>query len=57
MRNIIQFPVTLQEKLDALDWAIQEALKTEAIGDVKAVALQEARKDVLREGITVPGAA
>jgi hypothetical protein len=57
MRNIIQFPVTLQEKLDALDWAIQEALKTEAIGDVKAVALQEARKEVLREGITVPGAA
>jgi hypothetical protein len=46
VRNLLKHPITRQEKLDALDWAIQEALADGGVGDVRPAALREVREAV-----------
>lgn len=41
MRNILEYPITIEEKIAALEAAIAQALDTEAIGDITPVALSE----------------
>lgn len=53
MRNLIKYPITLQEKLDAIDWALEQ-LPEDLVGDIRPAALQEVRDLVLREGVKVP---
>ena len=55
MRNLLRYPITLQEKLEAIDWAIEKFSTTEqGIGDPTGAALQEIRKDLLRQGTGTP---
>jgi hypothetical protein len=42
MRNIIQYPITLNEICDALDQASQEILDSGVIGDMRPVLFSEA---------------
>jgi hypothetical protein len=56
MRNLIQYPVTLQEKLDALDWAIAAAEREEgeSVGSTLSLSLREARRDLELTGTRMP---
>lgn len=49
MRNVLQYPITQDEMLEALDWAIaqyQELMEKHdaPLGDIIGVALQEVKK-------------
>lgn len=46
VRNTSQYPVTKEEKLEALDWAIEKARQTDAIGGIKGHALTLVREEV-----------
>jgi hypothetical protein len=56
MRNLIQYPITLQEKLDALDWAIAAAEREEgeSVGSTLSLSLREARRDLELTGTRMP---
>lgn len=48
MRNINEYPIHLQEKLEALDWAIDRATeqKDDSFGGVLVEALKQSRHDI-----------
>jgi len=49
MRNIIEYPITTEDKIAALEVAINLILKEEAVGGVEAVALSEILLDLQKE--------
>lgn len=49
MRNIIEYPITTEDKIAALEVAINLILKEEAVGGVEAVALSEILSDLQKE--------
>jgi hypothetical protein len=46
MRNILEYPVTIDEKIDAVRRAMTEASKTEAVGDIAPYALSLVLEDL-----------
>ncbi len=48
MRNTAQHPVTKEEKLAALDWALAAWQREQRVGGITGAALQEARRDIER---------
>jgi hypothetical protein len=53
MRNIVQYPVTLQEKLHEIEEARAraEAEMGDSVGDISLVVWDEIRRDVLRANV------
>lgn len=46
MRNIIEYPITTEEKIAALEAAIQHALEDQGVGGIEALALSEVLDDL-----------
>lgn len=46
MRNIIEYPITIEDKIATLETAIKLILKDEAVGGVEALALSEILSDL-----------
>lgn len=46
MRNIIEYPITIEDKIAALEAAIKLVLKDQAVGGVEALALSEILSDL-----------
>ncbi|WP_171049041.1 hypothetical protein [Rhizobium sp. MHM7A] len=46
MRNIIEYPITIEDKIAALETALELILKEEAVGGVEALALSEILSDL-----------
>jgi hypothetical protein len=48
MRNLLEYPITLEEQLEALDWAIARAQEHEAdsMGGTLVASLQQVRDNL-----------
>jgi hypothetical protein len=46
MRNLLQYPITLEEKLQVLDKLIEEKSAGLAPGDITCVALREIKQEL-----------
>jgi hypothetical protein len=46
MRNILEYPITIDEKIDAVRNAMTEASKTEGVGDIAPYALSLVLEDL-----------
>lgn len=45
-RNLAQYPITREDKIEALGWAIRAYLDSDLVGGVVAVALQELKDEL-----------
>ena len=46
MRNILEYPITVEDKIAAVEWAIQLVLRDQGVGGVEALALTEVLTDL-----------
>lgn len=46
MRNLMEYPITHEEKIKVIDRLYTESLRTLAIGDITAAVLLEIRQDL-----------
>jgi hypothetical protein len=46
MRNIVEYPITNEDKIVALEWAIKLVLQDQGVGGVEALALSEILSDL-----------
>lgn len=46
MRNILEYPITVEDKTAALEWAIKLVLQDQGVGGVQALALSEILTDL-----------
>lgn len=46
MRNILEYPITVEDKIAALEWAIKLVLQDQGVGGVQALALSEILTDL-----------
>jgi hypothetical protein len=46
MRNILEYPITVEDKIAALEWAIKLVLQDQGVGGVQALALSEVLSDL-----------
>lgn len=49
MRNILEYPVTHEEKVSALKNAIKRSLAVAGIGDIEPIALAEILEEIERD--------
>lgn len=50
MRNTLQYPITKDEVINALDSAIEDHLSSGLVGGIQAAALIKAKELVLKQG-------
>lgn len=50
MRNVLQYPVTKQEVIHAIDEALRTTFNPDLIGDIRPLALTKAKEFIIEHG-------